>query len=143
MALTPRLPGDSAQPADIDGSNAWTAETLALVDEIRLSSPETGTPVALSDVDITADGFAGAFTSNTLGYRTGTVITEASFAFSSATVTDSSSVHALRVDIAKSTYTVPVTHHMLDGTGLKIGILSDSFNVLERVRIKLNRIRNS
>lgn len=44
-------------------------------------------------------------------------------------VTTNSSVHALRVDVARSTYTVPGTGAVLDGSGLKIGILSDSFNL--------------
>ncbi len=43
--------------------------------------------------------------------------------------TDNSAAKALRVDVAVATYTVPGTGAVLNGTGLKIGILSDSFNL--------------
>ena len=145
MALNQRLPGDPAQPADNDATSAWTTETLP-IDETSPITPQAGPSVTIRQndivvpktallpdagtwaaVDITTNGFTGAQTSE---YGTGTVVTEASAAVSGTPATNNSSVHALRVDIAKSTYTVPVTNHVLDGTGLKIGILSDSFNLL-------------
>jgi hypothetical protein len=146
MALTARLPGDPLQPSDFEGVNSWVdapfwvddsvpdafgAEPSVTLRQDDIVVPEAALlldPETLLPPDIVAADSGGGM--EALGYGTGTVITQAGFATLGTAVTDNSSVHALRVDIAKSTYTVPVTNHVLDGTGLKIGILSDSFNLL-------------
>lgn len=149
MASTLKLPGDPAQlPGDPAQLNDWNSALqlngLALwVDDV--TAPPAANPPVSASVIIHEDTLVVARKAVTWteseeqasvsaamahNARTDLSMTQASFAVSGTAITDNSSVHALRVDVAKATYTVPVTNHALDGTGLKIGILSDSFNLL-------------
>lgn len=149
MTLTHRLPGDPLQPDDQDAAGPsmpgafWVDDTIARSNGAPTPSAMAASPfpatVTISRDTLTApldavtwtesENEIGAIATLALASSSGTAITQAS-ASSGTPATNNSAVHALRVDIAKATYTVPVTNHALDGTGLKIGILSDSFNLL-------------
>ncbi len=132
MTLTHRQPGDQFQPDQPDAqapdiSSLWVDDSMPTVPAARPASVtmrEDSLVVPAILIQAESDDQVFAHQTPVAGTQ---AVTQAS---PGTPATNNSAVHALRVDIAKATYTVPVTGHTLDGAGLKIGILSDSFNLL-------------